>query len=249
MDEQEKKYEVKLKVSTGTQIGVAIAILAIVAAGAGLAGFFMTRDTTTTNTAVTKSAETPAAPGAFNLLTPASKATEVDYTQAFDWSDSSGATSYDVYVAVAGTFGTPTANVTTSQYKHTILKPGRDYSWKVVAKNNSGTKTSSTWTFGTAGGSKWIQALGYTPVDETISSACGANRECDTNNELTCPEYDAVWLACNGISNKCPENLAEQCEQMTICQCSGVSPGGPECTTYLETWVNPCEQVENFFER
>jgi len=96
MNNEEKKLELatKQKVGVSTQIGIGIAVLAIVAAGAGLAGFFLTKDTVKTETTVTKEAVTPSAPGAFKLSSPANRATNRDDAEKLAWTASSGATSY-----------------------------------------------------------------------------------------------------------------------------------------------------------
>jgi len=251
MDNQEKKYEVKLKVSTGTQIGVAIAILAVVAAGAGLAGFFLTRDTTTKSTS--ESAVTPSAPGAFKLQAPVNRATDRDYIEKLAWTASSGATSYDVYIGTKGSISTPVANVTTTSYEATELDMDTTYSWKIVAKNKSGQTESSTWSFATAGPS-WFSNLEPFPAqpDPIPSSACGAQVQCNEpppapGESMNCSEFNRVWQACSGIGNRCPDHLFDKCYQMTICQCNNLAPGSPECESYFPgdgtppDWVDPCE--------
>lgn len=92
------------------------------------------------------------APSAPASPSPASGATGVSTTKALSWAASSGATSYDVYF---GTSSSPALvkNVTTTGYAPGTLSNSTKYYWKVVAKNSTGSTSSSTWSFTTAAAS------------------------------------------------------------------------------------------------
>ncbi|NOR44384.1 MAG: hypothetical protein GQ534_02270, partial [Candidatus Delongbacteria bacterium] len=89
-------------------------------------------------------------PSAPTLITPADVSTIEDPTPAFDWSDASGATGYEILVDNNADFSSPEINTTTSNSNYT---PGTDltldtYYWKVLASNSSGDSPySSTWSF------------------------------------------------------------------------------------------------------
>lgn len=132
------------------------------------------------------------------------------------------------------------------------------YNWKIVAVNSYGTRSSSTWSYTTITDFPWLQtdagqyaelcktslATGKPPqCDPLAASACGGQRECDaldSTNVLDCAEMQRIWATCSSYSNKCPESLADDCMEQTVCQCNGKGPGSPECSTYLSTLANPC---------
>jgi len=82
------------------------------------------------------------------LISPANGATGVSLAPALSWSAASGATSYDVYFGTS--FSPPlAANTTGTSYAPGTLAAGIPYYWQVVAKNNSGSNASATWSFTT----------------------------------------------------------------------------------------------------
>ncbi len=84
---------------------------------------------------------------------PSSGETAAAVNTALDWADVSGATSYDVYLWVTAQTkpATATANVTASSYVPPAILVGvTNYSWQVVANNQSGSVSGPAWTFTTA---------------------------------------------------------------------------------------------------
>ena len=89
--------------------------------------------------------------GAPVLMAPANGSTGVSTTPTLSWNAVSGATSYDVYF---GSTASPAlvGTVSTTTYQPGTLAAGAAYYWRVVAKNASGSATSATFSFTTAGG-------------------------------------------------------------------------------------------------
>jgi hypothetical protein len=87
-------------------------------------------------------------PGAFANLTPSDGASGVSLDVDLDWEDSSGATSYDVYL---GTSSPPPYinTVTESFYDPGPLGGCATYYWKIVAKNDCGEAQGEEWNFST----------------------------------------------------------------------------------------------------
>ncbi len=77
-----------------------------------------------------------AAPGAFDLTSPANGSRELPATGTLRWASSSGATSYDVYLGLTNPPGF-LRNVTGTSTPYSCL-PGRTYYWYVVARNSAG---------------------------------------------------------------------------------------------------------------
>lgn len=109
---------------------------------------------TATDTVVVTVQSANPAPDAFSLLTPANGATNVSRTAtAFDWSDSTGATSYSIVVSPNSNLSSPVINqsgVTASNYTSTVTLGSRTtYYWKVTAVNANGSTASSVSSFKT----------------------------------------------------------------------------------------------------
>ena len=175
---------------------------------------------------------------------------------------------YEVQLGLAADDGTITytkvATITSRSYTATNLLPATEYTWKIVADTGHAKRTSNEiWTFTTDAATSFIQNLpelctpgvdcDYDDEDNPFpgAAACGGNNFCgdgpEGDNILTCDEWNAVWLACNGIGNICPDKVTEKCLQMTICQCGSlnndgvnVSPGGEQCETLMNAFVDPC---------
>jgi hypothetical protein len=109
----------------------------------------------------------PAAPANPN---PASGATGVSSSPTLGWSASANATSYDVYF---GTSSSPAfvTSTTGTTYTPGALASSSAYSWKVVAKNNSGTASSAVWTFTTSA----PPPVAPTAVSATPTSGTGSS--------------------------------------------------------------------------
>ncbi|MCK4979040.1 MAG: hypothetical protein KAS62_01525, partial [Candidatus Delongbacteria bacterium] len=92
----------------------------------------------------------PPLPGIATLISPADASDTFDLTPAFDWSDASDATGYEILVDNNSDFSSPEINTTTTSSDYT---PGTDlaldtYYWKVIATNGVGNgEYSSTWSF------------------------------------------------------------------------------------------------------
>jgi hypothetical protein len=88
--------------------------------------------------------------GAPVLMSPANGAVAISRTPTLAWNTALNATSYDVYF---GTGSAPplVATVSGANYAPGTLASGVTYYWRVVAKNSTGTATSSTWSFTTEG--------------------------------------------------------------------------------------------------
>jgi Domain of unknown function (DUF4091) len=88
----------------------------------------------------------PSAPG---NPSPAAGSTGVSTSPTLSWSTSTNAASYDVYF---GSSASPSlvASVSGTSYKPASLNAGSTYYWKIVAKNASGSTSSSIWSFTTA---------------------------------------------------------------------------------------------------
>jgi hypothetical protein len=87
------------------------------------------------------------APAAPSLSSPANGATSVSTSAALAWSSASGATSYDVYF---GTSSSPSYVTNTGSLTYSPgMTNGTTYYWKIVARNSTGTTSSSTWSFTT----------------------------------------------------------------------------------------------------
>jgi hypothetical protein len=132
-------------------------------------------------------------PGTPSLSAPANGATGVSTTPSLSWAAVTGATSYDFYL---GTSTSPAfhSNTTSTSVTPAALTAGATYYWRVVAKNDCGSGTSSaTRSFTTAGGSAVTLlsegaesgAAGWTftkntgsgwSIETTTDSRSGANR-------------------------------------------------------------------------
>ena len=99
----------------------------------------------------TTEAEPVDPPGAFTLSSPANGAVRVSRNPTLSWGASSDATTYEVW-ARTGSSGSFTMRAvrTTTSYEWQNLAADTTYQWYVVAKNTSGTRQSSTWSFTTA---------------------------------------------------------------------------------------------------
>ncbi|MCH7492761.1 fibronectin type III domain-containing protein [Patescibacteria group bacterium] len=138
-------------------------------------------------------------------------------------------------------------------YTATGLLPGREYTWKVVASSGHGSKSSNqTFTLNIAG-ADWLASQDYPLPGPGEGAACGGSKVCDDIgiddadglggflvDNLSCSEWNDVWLTCSGTTNKCPDNLEDKCLQMSICQCNGIPPGNQACADYVATFTDPC---------
>jgi len=87
-------------------------------------------------------------PAPFVNLSPADSSTDVNIDVDLDWEDSTGATSYDVYLGI--TSPPPfAASVTESYYDPAGLGACETYYWKIVARNDWGDLEGSEWSFST----------------------------------------------------------------------------------------------------
>ena len=115
---------------------------------------------------------TGTAPVAPTLTSPANGATGVSASASLSWSSASGATSYDVYFGASSS--PPLLTNTTSLSYGPSMAAGTLYYWKIVAKNSSGSTSSSIWSFTTAAATLQSPTL--------ISPANGATGVSTTTN-------------------------------------------------------------------
>ena len=88
------------------------------------------------------------APAPFSNLSPADTSTDVALDSELDWEDSTGATSYDIYLGI--TSPPPyVASVTESYYDPGGLGACETYYWKIVARNDWGDVEGPEWSFDT----------------------------------------------------------------------------------------------------
>ena len=89
------------------------------------------------------------------LLSPANGATGVPYRAELTWAASPGNLYYEVYF---GESPTPALldSTTGGEAGPGLLKPGTKYYWRVVARNNTRSASSGTWSFTTQDGVPWI---------------------------------------------------------------------------------------------
>ena len=87
-------------------------------------------------------------PAPFANLSPADTSTDVALDTALDWEDSTGATSYDVYLDISSP-PDYVATVAESYYDPGGLGACETYYWKIVAKNDGGDIEGSEWSFST----------------------------------------------------------------------------------------------------
>ncbi|MBC7264797.1 MAG: S8 family serine peptidase [Chloroflexi bacterium] len=124
-------------------------------------------------------------PGSPSNPSPADNATGVSVNADLDWSDASGATSYDVY------FGTPSpppyhGNTASSSFSLPTLSYSTHYYWQIVAKNSCGETPGPIWDF-TTGSCP-------TPPAPTLSSP--ANGSTTSNSTPT-----FVWNSVSGATS------------------------------------------------
>ena len=146
-----------------------------------------------------------------SLVSPANGATSVSTTPALDWSDVSGATSYDVQVCSDSTCATVvrSANVASSTWTVSpSLSNSTTYYWRARANNSCGAGSfSSTFSFTTVSGG------GCTPAsaafDATLqaprcsATACG----CDTGASI----INGRGTMSGGIESNAPNTINDSC--------------------------------------
>jgi len=252
MNDQEKKIEVgtQKKVNIGVQIGIGIAVLAIVTTGAGLGAYLAAGgaskgivEEVVQSTKKFESAD-------FVITSPTSGSTN-DIDVAITWTSVRDASQYKVYLSKKGTLSTPVATVSGNYYLAEGLDASSTYITKVEALNKEAITLDTTPVvdFNTMGWA-WVEEDGLKTDEGCSQSACGGNRACYNHPdnpgnppdpyELTCDEFVAVVGICSGYSNQCPDSQFDRCIQQTLCQCKGLACGGPECDEYLQTLSDPC---------
>ncbi len=95
-----------------------------------------------------------AAPSVFAPLNPLAGAKEAPVDLTLDWSDSTSAGVYEVFLWPATTArpSAPTATASDSQYAvPPPLAVATEYHWQVIARNGMGTNASPVWSFTTSG--------------------------------------------------------------------------------------------------
>ncbi|MBO9610180.1 MAG: hypothetical protein J7639_29750 [Paenibacillaceae bacterium] len=98
-------------------------------------------------------------PGSFSLASPSNGATGRDMDLAFTWTPSVNAADYTLQVSTVSSFATLTAEVskiigTSAMLTGSVLSPNTTYYWRVIARNGSGTTTTSGTNSFTTGANK-----------------------------------------------------------------------------------------------
>jgi hypothetical protein len=85
-----------------------------------------------------------------SLSSPTNGQTGVSTRSTLSWSDSRGATRYDVYLGTSSPPPIVAPDLETTSYPAGPLSAGTKYYWEVMAANNTGSTASSTYSFTTA---------------------------------------------------------------------------------------------------
>jgi hypothetical protein len=104
---------------------------------------------------------------------PADDATGLTRQLTLDWSDSSGAVTYNVYLWAASESapGTPTATTSGSSFVPlSLLLANTEYSWRVDAVNAYGTTVGTTWSFTTSEAISARSSIGYNYANDTTGN-------------------------------------------------------------------------------
>lgn len=113
---------------------------------------------------------TMSAPTAVLAVFPTDQATGVPVNSTLDWTDSSHAAQYDVYVwsSSGAEPSAPTATVTESEWAVSpALSVADRYCWRVMARNGVGQSASPVWSFTTSG---YPVAAIHAPVDGAVEA-------------------------------------------------------------------------------
>ncbi|GBC84344.1 hypothetical protein HRbin11_00769 [bacterium HR11] len=170
-----------------------------------------------TCTCVTPSPGSCTAPSAPTLVSPANGATGVSTTPTLDWSDVTGATSYDVQVcsdSACATVVRSQTGLTASQWTVSpALNSATTYYWRARAVNSCGASAwSATWSFTTASGGA-CTPTGAT-YDATLKAPkCGASNicGCDTGSLIDSRDNIAGKAELNQpntINNSCADGTS-----------------------------------------
>jgi subtilisin family serine protease len=135
------------------------------------------------NVSITGTTAVPATP---TLLTPANGTNTTNRRPAFDWTDSSGATSYTIQVDNNSNFSSPEIqqSPTVSNYTPTADLALGTYYWRVLATNTNG---SSAYT------SAWTVNIGSVPAVPTLATPTNGSTTTDTT-----PTFD--WNDVSGAT-------------------------------------------------
>ena len=170
-----------------------------------------------------QSAPPPPAPAAPTLISPADAATGVAQPATLDWSDVSGATSYEVQVDNSSTIASPfVANPTTTSSQATLAAglPAQTLWWRVRARNSAGVfgpfsaarrftpqgsaTTTATLTVTASGRSG--ERITSSPAGINVSVGSTGSASFNTGTSITVSVTngrDAIWSgACSSGGNK-----------------------------------------------
>ena len=161
-------------------------------------------------------------PGAFDLLSPADGASAADTVPMLDWSDSAGATSYNLTVMEdTNDDGTPDTTIlsqtglTASTFTPTLgtLNYKLDYTWSVDAVNASGTtaSTQGSFVFRTPicnGDANYDKSVNFSDITTTLgnwlaSFAAGRSGLGDSNNDGVV-NFSDITTTLGAFNNTCP---------------------------------------------
>ncbi len=112
------------------------------------------------------------------LTSPVNGAAGVSLTPTLSWNASAGATSYDVYFGTSSTPGF-VVNTAATSYTTAALTLNASYYWKIVAKNSSGSTSSTTFSFSTGSsctfaGTPMATLIAYAGSSKSVNVTAGA---------------------------------------------------------------------------
>ena len=127
--------------------------------------------------------ETALTPGAFDLLTPANNAVDVDVTPTLDWGDASNTDTYTLLVDDDAGFASPEvseSSLASSTYDvpASVLDVGTTYYWRVTAVNVPGSTAATNNDF------SFVTTTGVAPGAFSLTSPAADEREVSTTATL-----------------------------------------------------------------
>jgi len=160
------------------------------------------------------------APSTPSNPSPSNTATGVNIDSDLDWSDSSYATSYDVYF---GTSSNPPSygSTSSSNYPLPTLSYNTRYYWRIVARNTCGTISGPTWEF-TTEAQVISPTISYSPSSFSFSTTQGSSPSSQTLS---------IWNSGGGILSW---SVSDDATWLNPSPTSGSSTGG---TNYVDVSV------------
>ncbi len=177
-------------------------------------------------------------PGVVSNPSPSNQAANVSTTLTFNWSGSSNADSYDVYLGTTSDPTTLVGSSITTNFPLTGLNLSTTYYWKVVARNNCGQSTPGPeWSFSTVQPSTYSYTI--SPTNKTFNASGGSvSIKVSATGQTNCPAplvvEDAEWISVSGTptwkGNKGTVKMAVQKNPGSQSRTGVVSIGGKTLT-------------------